>query len=110
VLHTARVVASGITEKPPIAGVRAGDGRPASPTGEREITLRAGTFSATTYDGASLTPGAAIEGPALIDDVDTTLLVPAGDRLEVDPMGNYVFTVDTTAPAALQTTADGGVR
>ena len=110
VLHTARVVASGITEKPPIGGARDGDGRPASPTGEREITLRAGTFSATTYDGASLTPGAAIEGPALIDDVDTTLLVPAGDRLEVDPMGNYVFTVDTTAPAALQTTADGGVR
>jgi N-methylhydantoinase A len=112
VLHTARVVASGITEKPPIGGADGddGDGAPASPTGERQITLRTGTFSATTYDGASLRPGATIDGPALIDDVDTTLLVPAGDRLEVDPMGNYVFTVDTTAPAALQTTADGGVR
>jgi N-methylhydantoinase A len=110
VLHTARVVASGITEKPPIAGAVDGDGTAATATGEREIILRAGTFSAATYDGASLRPGATIAGPALIDDVDTTLLVPEGDRLEVDGMGNYVFTVDTTAPAALQTTADGGAR
>jgi N-methylhydantoinase A len=112
VLHTARVVATGVTDKPPIGGSSDGDGdeATATATGEREITLRAGTFSAATYDGASLRPGVTIDGPALIDDVDTTLLVPEGDRLEIDAMGNYVFTVDTTAPAALQTTADGGAR
>jgi hypothetical protein len=34
-----------------------------------------------------------LSGPALIDDVDTTLLVPAGARLEIDQLRNYVFTV-----------------
>jgi N-methylhydantoinase A len=109
VLHTARVVASGITEKPPIKAA-GGDGNKtaAAPSGERVIRLRAGPVTATTYDGPALAPGVVIEGPALIDDVDTTLLVPEGDRLEIDELSNYVFTVDTTIPTALATSATGG--
>ena len=51
-----------------------------------------------------------IDGPAIVDDVDTTLLVPDGDRLEIDAMGNYVFTVDTTIPTAIAAAANGGAR
>jgi N-methylhydantoinase A len=41
------------------------------------------------YRGGSLRPGTAIEGPALIDDVDTTVYVPGDGRLEVDELRNY---------------------
>jgi N-methylhydantoinase A len=110
VLHTARVVATGVTEKPPIGGSDAGGGATAEPTGEREITLRRGSYTAATYEGPALAPGAVIDGPALIDDVDTTLLIPDGDKLEIDSMGNYVFTVDTTIPAAIPAAVNGGAK
>jgi len=41
------------------------------------------------YRGDGLLPGMAIEGPALIDDVDTTVYVPGGGRLEVDEYRGY---------------------
>jgi N-methylhydantoinase A len=93
-LHTARVVATGITDKPPVQ--RAGNGRPAAaaePSGSREIRLGGRTTTARSYDGPSLQPGASISGPALIDDVDTTLLLPDGALLTVDELGNYVFSL-----------------
>lgn len=113
VLHTARVVVTGVTDKPPISQTGGGDGATVEPSGEREITLRGGSYSASTYDGQSLRPGAVIEGPALVDDVDTTLLVPDRDRLEIDSIGNYVFTIDTTVPAAVPAAtkaASGGTK
>jgi N-methylhydantoinase A len=93
-LHTARVVASGKTKKPPVVTEAASAGpQTATPSGEREIRLGGETLRALTYDGPALSPGHALSGPALIDDVDTTLLVPAGARLEIDELRNYVFTV-----------------
>lgn len=93
-LHTARVVATGITEKPPVIGANGANGKAAAtaePSGEREIRVGATTTIAKAYDGPSLAPGASVSGPALIDDVDTTLLVPDGALLTVDDLGNYVF-------------------
>ena len=93
-LHTARVVASGKTKKPPVVTEAASAGsQTATPSGEREIRLGGETLRALTYDGPALSPGHVLSGPALIDDVDTTLLVPAGARLEIDELRNYVFTV-----------------
>ena len=95
-LHTARVVASGTTEKPPLRP--AGDGQPGARepahSGEREIRLGDEAVVAATYDGASLLPGDRLEGPALVDDVDTTLLVPPGVRVHIDGLRNYVFEID----------------
>ena len=63
------------------------------PSGAREIRLGGRATTARAYDGPSLRPGAAISGPALIDDVDTTLLLPDGALLTVDSLGNYVFSL-----------------
>jgi N-methylhydantoinase A len=93
-LHTARVVATGITDKPPVNAVA--NGAPKAepePSGSREIRLGGRATTARSYDGPSLAPGAAISGPALIDDVDTTLLLPDGALLTVDELGNYVFSL-----------------
>ncbi|WP_187369096.1 hydantoinase/oxoprolinase family protein [Baekduia soli] len=100
-LHTARVVASGITPKPPTPS--AGDDLATSvpePSAHREVRLGDTTIQAAVHDGPALAPGAVVDGPALVDDVDTTLLVPPGARLEVDGLRNYVFTIDVAAPAA----------
>ena len=78
-LHTARVVGSGITPKPPTPS--AGDDLAPSvpePSAQREVRLGDDTIQAAVHDGPALAPGAFIEGPAIVDDVDTTLLVPPG--------------------------------
>jgi N-methylhydantoinase A len=93
-LHTARVVATGITEKPPIQRAQNGRAATAEPAGSREIRLGGRTTTARAYDGPALQPGASISGPALIDDVDTTLLLPDGALLTVDELGNYVFSLE----------------
>jgi N-methylhydantoinase A len=92
-LHTARVVASGKTAKPPLEAGSVTPS-PATAVGEREVFIGERQVAATVYDGAALQPGQALEGLALVDDIDTTLLVPDGARLEVDGMRNYVFTID----------------
>jgi N-methylhydantoinase A len=92
-LHTARVVGSGKTVKPPLGSV---DFSPsaATPVGERRVILGEEERTAAVYDGAALAPGQSLDGLAIVDDVDTTLLVPEGARLQVDGMGNYVFRVE----------------
>jgi N-methylhydantoinase A len=92
-LHTARVVASGSTPKPPLSAVGVTPSA-ATPVGEREVYLHDQRVIANVYDGATLQPGQGLEGPALVDDIDTTLLVPEGARLDVDGMRNYVFEIE----------------
>ncbi|MEZ5078280.1 MAG: hydantoinase/oxoprolinase family protein [Solirubrobacterales bacterium] len=92
-LHTARVVASGKTVKPPLGSVEVSPSA-AEPVGERTVILGAKEQTAAVYDGAALTPGQELNGLAIVDDVDTTLLVPAGAQLHVDGMRNYVFSIE----------------
>jgi N-methylhydantoinase A len=108
-LHTARVVGSGRTVKPPL-GTATVERSAAEPVGERKVFLGDRELTAAVYDGAALVPGQALDGLALVDDVDTTLLVPEGAHLEVDGMRNYVFRVEPSytpgaAPAAATTVA-----
>lgn len=109
-LHTARVVASGKTVKPPL-GTESAERSPATPAGERQVFLGDRELTATVYDGAALQPGQTLEGLAIVDDVDTTLLVPEGARLEIDGMRNYVFEIEPSykpgATAAPATTVAG---
>jgi N-methylhydantoinase A len=46
------------------------------------------------YDEARFTPGSRIEGPALIDAVDTTVLVPRGAAVERDELMNMLLTAE----------------
>jgi N-methylhydantoinase A len=92
-LHTARVVAIGKTPKPPIpetavktleAGTARTGTRRIWSAGEREV-------EAAVFDGSALVSGMTLTGPALIDDVDTTLYLPEGVEVEIDRFSNYVF-------------------
>jgi N-methylhydantoinase A/oxoprolinase/acetone carboxylase beta subunit len=59
-------------------------GAEAARKGERSLHLPGGTQAATVYDRERLGPGSSIAGPALVEAVDTTIVVPAGSRLTVD--------------------------
>jgi N-methylhydantoinase A/oxoprolinase/acetone carboxylase beta subunit len=70
-------------------------GRPAL-KGRRPILLAepASPVAATIWDRAALAPGDTVEGPAVIEQDDTTTLVEPGWRARVDGHGNLVMTRD----------------
>ena len=45
------------------------------------------------YERARLSPGAAISGPAIIEDHESTAVVPPGARVEVDDLRMLVITL-----------------
>jgi N-methylhydantoinase A len=52
--------------------------------GERSVARPGGTSEVRVFDRDLLRPGNTIDGPALVDASDTTILVPAGAVLHVD--------------------------
>jgi len=91
-IHTARVVATGAARKPVLPHEERVESRDPAPArqGSREVLL-AGGGPTPVYSGPSLVPGMALEGAALVDDVDTTLYVPEDARLSIDAWRNYIF-------------------
>jgi len=71
------------------------DGTPAIRAGVRAVQVaRTGaSASVDTYLGADLRPGHRLEGPALVDGVDTTIWVPAGTVAQVDRRSTLVIEV-----------------
>lgn len=51
---------------------------PGKPKGERDVPLWRASGPAKVYDRASLAPGQEIPGPALIEERETTIVIPAG--------------------------------
>ena len=72
----------------------------------RDVYLDAETARAPTpiYAGADLGNGHRIEGPAIVEEATTTILIGPGDRLEVDAAGNYLIELGAVAAER------GGVR
>jgi N-methylhydantoinase A len=46
-----------------------------------------------TYDGERLGPGAAVDGPALVEEPFTVVVVPPGARCELGAHGCYELTL-----------------
>ncbi len=59
--------------------------------GQTEVVFRQGAVAATLYDRDLLSPGDTVEGPALLVQLDTTIVVPPGWSGSVDPCGNLVL-------------------
>jgi N-methylhydantoinase A len=85
-----RVAAIGATD--PLPEVRHEHAtEPPSPRHRRPVWIdaRAGWRDTPVYEGHTLKAGPCIDGPALVDEQTTTQLIGDGDRLTVDPAGNY---------------------
>ncbi len=85
-----RATITGATPKPELKAVPTGRG-PATPAGRRPIHYRKQRYDAAVYNRRDLLAGQHIDGPAVIEQEDTTTLVPAGFRGSVDAFGNLVI-------------------
>lgn len=71
-------------------GAAAADGEPR--TGERRAWFGGGFVDTPVYAGARMAPGTHIEGPAIIEEQFTTVVVQPRQTAEVDELGNYLIT------------------
>jgi N-methylhydantoinase A len=93
----ARLVARGVPEPPEIRREKAGSADPTEALrGERRIWVDAerGFVDAPVYDRARLRAGHRVSGPAILDQFDSTTVLLAGQRGEVDELGCVVITED----------------
>ena len=82
--------AVGALPSPPIP--RTKPGREALPAGEREAVFEHGSAALTpVYRRDDLAPGQIIEGPAIVEQLDTTVVVFPRDRMAADAWGNLVI-------------------
>ena len=56
----------------------------------RRVYLDGGFVDAGVYQRAALRPGDGFTGPAVVEQYDTTVLVPSGYRVRVDGWGNLI--------------------
>ena len=69
-----------------------GDGA-AAVTGERNVYFgpNDGTHVCRLYDRAQLLPGHAFHGPAIVEQYDSTIVVPPDSTARVDGYGNLII-------------------
>jgi N-methylhydantoinase A len=85
-----RATVTGLTPKPELRPLPRADAA-ARPAGRRAIHYRHQRHEAAVYLRRDLRAGHAIAGPAIVEQDDTTTLVPAGWRGEVDALGHVVL-------------------
>ena len=85
-----RATAIGVTRKPAVAAPRAAAAGPSPPARERRVFLDGRWLAARVVDRDTLAAGASLEGPAIIEQYDTTVLVPPGFTVTLDRNGNLI--------------------
>jgi N-methylhydantoinase A len=89
--------AVGSTQKAELARHDRGGAMP-EPAGARTVRFgAAGALETPVYRRADLPAGAAFEGPAVIEQLDSTVLVPPGVRTEVDEWLNIRMAIELEA-------------
>ena len=91
---TLRVTALGHLESARLAALSPGSGNPAEArVGQRSVYFddTAGLLPCDIYNRAKLGPGSAIEGPAILENVDSTVVIEPGWRGRIDDYGNCIM-------------------
>ncbi|AXG77215.1 hydantoinase/oxoprolinase family protein [Streptomyces paludis] len=92
-LGTARLaISSAGPEIVPAAVPVTGDPAPPVPAGRRDVLLAGRRVAADVHRREELRPGQTLAGPAVVEQDDTTVLVPPGWSAGVDPLGNLRLT------------------
>jgi N-methylhydantoinase A len=72
-------------------------------TEERQTWFAATGFCATpVYDRDRLPTGADFIGPAIVEQMDTTTVVPPHARVEIDTIGNLMITLPAATTDVMQ--------
>lgn len=96
-IYGLRVVGLGLVDKPAFPKLEGGTNLDTALTGTRPVFFgEAGGFlEAAIYDRAALPAGAAFDGPAIVEQMDSTVVVPPDWRATVDDYGNIVLRLRT---------------
>jgi N-methylhydantoinase A len=86
-----RVVGTGIVDKPQMMKSASSETQAAlSPIGHRKAFFDNGFTEVPVYDGFQLPPACSINGPAIVEQSTTTVIVQPGYQLSCDDFGNYL--------------------
>ena len=92
-IYQLHLKALGKTPKPtfkPEAGTASG---PASPASQRQVYFDGQWHDTKVYNRDELAPGTVIDGPAIVDQLDSTTVVPPYSQARVDGWRNILITV-----------------
>jgi N-methylhydantoinase A len=92
VLVGLKTAVQGVRRKPAVAPARHYDMKPATSRGDREVFF-GGWMSTPIYERRDLDPGMILQGPAIIEQSDTTTVVEPGMIARVDPHHNILIEV-----------------
>ncbi len=76
---------------PPEPTATTDDAAPPNPIGERRLALADAVATVPVYRRSDFTPGAAVEGPCLVEEATTTTVVGAGWRVSLDGARHLVL-------------------
>jgi len=65
----------------------------ARPTGMRQVVFNGRTYDTPIYWRDTLPENLSLEGPLVIEQLDSTIVIPPGDRVEGKPDGNLIIHV-----------------
>ncbi len=89
-----RIAALGRIPKPRFKKEREGDHKPARALkGRRQVFVQGKYEMLPVYERALLRPGDRVSGPAVIEQMDSTIFLSRGNRAHVDPYLNLVVTL-----------------
>jgi len=64
------------------------------PIGTRGVWFKGARHETNVYDRAAFTAGAEFDGPAIVEQVDSTVVVPPGTHVTVDQYMNILMRVE----------------
>ena len=89
-----RIAALGKIPKPKFKKEKEGDHKPARALkGKRKVFVQGKYVSPPIYERALLRPADKIQGPAIIEQMDSTTFLSYGHRAQVDPYLNLIVTI-----------------
>ena len=63
--------------------------------GTHSVWFEQGWQETPVYHREPLNPGSVIQGPALLEQMDSTIVLEPDDTMEVDPFGNLILTLNS---------------
>ncbi len=95
-----RLHAVGRTQKPPPwSGPRAGSGAESALSGRRQAWFDGTWLDTPVYDGERILPGHELQGPAIVEEQFTTIVLYPGHHCVLDEHGNYVIEIGARSVA-----------
>ena len=93
--HLRRILGIGLVDRPLLRRLdRASDSPERAKKGTREVYFSdTGTISVDLYDRDRLLAEDTLEGPAIIEQMDTTIVLPRNTHVEVEEYGNLIITL-----------------